>query len=315
MAMPKQVEQEIKALEELEKQMQAPAEEVGETVEADVQPEAGPTAPVEAAPTPQAVEPVVSEETWEHKYTTLIGKYNAEVPRLHSQVKELMGQVDYLDQQLQNRPTEASKPTQETRSLITDEEIDLYGADLIDLQRRVAEEVASKYDAMLNAAQTKIDSLEQRLMQTGNQVGEMSFEQTLVRKIPDWEKVNADPRWVKWLDETDPVLRAPRRVVAQQAYNASDVDGVAHYVALFQQANPSQTKPSPRKTELERQVAPSRNSTTGTVAQPTGRTYSYADWMAASANVDVLVARGKYDEATKLEAELADAMQHGRVLA
>jgi hypothetical protein len=299
MALPKQVEQEIAAIEALEKQMQAPATSE-ETPEVE-QPSAVEPVAAEVEPT-QVVEPVAPEVDWEHKYRTLAGKFDAEVPRLHAQVRELTEQI----RSLQSTPPEPAKIQEPTGSrLVTDHDRESFGDDLIDLQRRVAQEVAGKYEQQIAA-------LEQRLMQTGNQVGEMTFEQKLHRAVPDFEAINADPRWVAWLDEFSPELRGPRRTVAQQAYANGDIDGVLHYVNLFR-AQTQPKKPDTRKSELERQVAPTRNAASGNAAAPQGKTYSYAGWQTALSQVDALVARGKYVEAQQLEAELTAAVQQGRV--
>jgi hypothetical protein len=311
MAMPKQVEQEIKNLEELEKRMQAP-ELTGETAEHDeptgvIEPE-----PEEAEPTSQAVESVEPKVDWEQKYRTIVGKYDAEVPRLHAQVRELMEQM----QALKTPQVEQLKEQPKTESVVTDKDREDFGDDLIDLQRRIATEVASRYEARLAAAEAKNAALEQSLMQTGSQVGEMTFEQRLYRVVPDFEQINADKRWISWLDETLPDVGVPRREFAQRAYANGDVDGVKRFVDVFKSMNTTaQPKQQQRKTELERQVTPARNSTTNTPMQQQGKTYSYADWQAVAHQVDQLVARGKYAEAEKLEAELADAMQTGRVSA
>ena len=309
MAMPKQVEQQMKELEELEQQLQAPAP-VEETASEDQPPEVH-AQPTEVTPT-QVVEPVASEETWQQKYSTLNGKYNAEVPRLHQQVKELAAQLDAVYQQMQAQ----QKPKEDTEqsSLVTDQDREAFGDDLIDLQRRVAHEVAGVYEAKMASYEAKIAALEQRLMQTGNQVGEMTFEQRLLRAVPDFDQVNTDPRWIAWLDEVDPLLRGPRRTVASQAYNNADVAGVAHYVNMFKAAHGT-PKQDTRKSELERQVAPSRVNSGTAQAAPQGKTYSMNQWNAAYDRVAQLVSSGKYDEATKLEAELSTAMQQGRVTA
>lgn len=309
MAMPKQVELVSKELDELEQQMKAPAVD-GETEEAHDQPDTTPIA--EVTPT-QPVEQVVPDDTWEQKYRTLEGKYSSEVPRLHAQVKELMGNVQLLQQQLAARPGEIEEPEANDR-LVTDRDREAFGEDLIDLQRRVAQEVAGKYDAKLQAYETKIALLEQRLMQTGNQVGEMTFEQKLHRAVPDFDAINTDPRWIAWLNEFSPEIRGPRIRLAEQAYNAGDVEGVKHYVDLFRRTIET-PKADTRKTELERQVAPTRNASNGNAVAPQGKTYSMPDWNRAFDRVAVLVSKGRFEEAQKLEAELSEAMQQGRVTA
>lgn len=306
MGMPKQVEQQLKEIEEMERQLQPTPEEPAEDTaqaEAPVQESEAPIA--ESTPVPPAE---ISD--WEQRYRTLAGKYDAEVPRLHAQVKELSGQLQSLLQRAEQ--TAAPEPSVSSQ-LVTDQDREAFGEDLIDLQRRVAQEVASKYAKQFDAYESKMAALEQRLSQTGSQVGEMTFEQRLYRVVPDFEQVNNDPKWVAWLDEVDPILRAPRRVIAQRAYEQGDVEGVAHYVNLFR--NGATPKQMNRQAELSRQVAPSRAS--GGTGQPAqqGKTYSMQQWSTLFDQVAMLNAQGKYDEGTKLEAELTAAISQGRVSA
>jgi hypothetical protein len=301
MTLPKQVEQQLKELEVLEKQLQAPVEP--EETAASEEP-AEPQVPQAAEVVP--TEPVAQDVDWEQRYRTLAGKYDAEVPRLHTQVKELAAQLQALQQ---TRP----EPPQDTppERFVTDEDVEAFGSDMIEVTRKVAKEVAAQYDKKLSAYESKIAALEQRLMQTGSQVGEMTFEQRLLRAVPDFDLVNADERWISWLNEVDPVIRGPRRVMAEQVYNAGDVEGVAHYVNLFKQTL-APVQPDTRQAELERQVAPSRATGTAQVT-PQARQYTAAQVELLFAKVRDLNIKGKYDEAAKLEAELTSAYAEGRV--
>jgi hypothetical protein len=300
MSLPKQVEQQLKDLEELEKQLQAPAEpEETETSEEPDEPQTPQTA--EVVPT----ESVAQEVDWEQRYRTLAGKYDAEVPRLHAQVKELVAQM----QSLQRPPEPAQAP--QTERFVTDEDVEAFGSDMIEVTRKVAREVAAQYDQKLQVAYDKVERLERLLQETGNQVGEMTFEQRLLRAVPDFDVVNTDERWINWLNEVDPVIRGPRRVMAKQAYDSGDVEGVAHYVNLFKQTL-TPVQPDTRRAELERQVAPSRNTGNAQVA-PQTRQYSSHQVELLFAKVRDLNIKGKYDEAAKLEAELTSAYAEGRV--
>lgn len=314
MAIPKQIEQQMKDVEELERQLQAPqAEQTGDAEppqpETVAEAEVPPTQPVEAVP-------VVSEEIWEQKYRTLQSKYDAEVPRLHAQLKDTGHQLQQLQQQLEKltaaQPPEDQNPTR----YVTDADEEIYGADFIDVVRRAArEEIMAEMKSEFAALKRENAELRERVMQTGNQVGEMTFEQRLYKAVPDFDAVNTDKRWIAWLDTFDPILRAPRRVAAEQAYGAGDVEAVAHYVNLYKATLAPADAPNPRQVELEKQVAPSRTST---VAQTTGQSpkvYTSGQVETLFAKVRDLNIKGRYDEAAKLEAELESAYREGRVTA
>jgi len=321
MALPKQVEAQLKEIEAIEKQLeqgqQQPTEPVEPTeptepVEATT-PEPEPTEPVE--PTPKPVEPEPQEEKWEQKYKTLKGMYDAEVPRLHAQLKDLKAQMDSLRQAAEAKPVEQPKPAAKEK-LVTDEDVQAFGADLIEVQRKVAREVAMEFRADLDAMKAENDELRKMLAQTGNQVSEATFEQRLHRLVPDFDQINLDPKWVDWLNEIDPLLRAPRKSIAQEAFNRGDAEGVAHYVSLFKQTiEPAAATKSKAKSELERQIQPTRSAATAQTASPKGRIYTDSDIRVMYQKAATLGAQGKLEEARKLEAEIDAAYMDGRVTA
>jgi hypothetical protein len=321
MALPRQVEAQLKEIEAIEKQLvdsqQQPTEPVEPTeptepVEATT-PEPEPTQPVE--PTPKPVEPEPQEEKWEQKYKTLKGMYDAEVPRLHAQLKDIKAQMDSLRQAAEAKPVEQPKPAAKEK-LVTDEDVQAFGADLIEVQRKVAREVAMEFRADLDAMKSENEELRKMLAQTGNQVSEASFEQRLHRLVPDFDQINLDPKWVDWLNEIDPLLRAPRKSIAQEAFNRGDAEGVAHYVSLFRQTTePAAAPKSKAKTELERQIQPTRSAATAQTASPKGRIYTDSDVRVMYQKAATLGAQGKLEEARKLEAEIDAAYMDGRVTA
>lgn len=302
MALPKQVQQQIASLEALEKQMAAPPE--GEITE-QVNDEAPPAEPA-VVPKPSPVD----DETWEHKYKVLAGKYDAEVPRLHGSVKDLGSKLaDALQQIAELKATPVTPPAETT---VTDKDVEIFGKDLIDLQRRIAGEVSAKFEAQLNELKSRNEALQAQLEQTGNQVTTMTFEQRLARDIPDFDEINADPRWVAWLDEFDPLLRSTRREVAQEAFNTGDVEALAAYVKVFK-GTAETPKPRSKQAELERQIAPSRASSPTSAATPQGKMYTSAQVDALFSKIRQLNIQGKFDEATKLDTEITAAYAEGRV--
>lgn len=322
MALPKQVQDQLKEIEALEKQLAGDPEP---SPEPETDPEQSPD-PAPAEPTepiseskpeqkPRETTSEVPEETWQQKYRTLKGMYDAEVPRLHAQVKELNAALMQIRQQMEARPTAPTQPQQyQQNSLVTEDDVEAFGKDLIEVQRKVAREVAMEFKAELNTLKMENEQLRQQMYQTGAQMGEVTFEQRLSQRVPNWAQLNNDPNWVAWLDEFDPILRAPRRAAAQAAYNANDADGVAYYVKLFteQAAAPVQDT---RQAELERQIQPTRTATSQAPVSQKGKIYSTRDIEKMFLKMKDLSVAHKYDEAKKLEAEIDAAYMEGRVTA
>lgn len=314
MALPRQVEKQLKEVEALEKSLKepvvpeagAPAPEPAPTPEppiAEATPPATPAVPVE----PPKTDPVVD---WEHKYRSLQGKYNAEVPQLMAQVREMQMQLADLSK----KPAATTvAPTPKT-DLVTAKDIETYGEDLIDLTRRVARETASEYQGRLDKLEQENTELRKQLSSTGAQIGELTFEQRLHRAIPDFQQVNADPKWFAWLDQIEPLLGVPRRAIAMQAMERGDEQTVARFVSAFKQTQaPVAAVTDQRQAELSRQVQPNRTPTADRTVAPTAKTYTEAQAVETFNRVRVLNSQGKFAEAAKLEAEISAAYMEGRV--
>ena len=327
MALPKQVQQQINEVSDLEQQLYGDdtAATPETTVSTVVEPEAEQEVPADESEvvddSTAEVEPTKpdGEDLWKQKYKTLQGMYDAEVPRLHSQVKDLSGELEALKNQVlesQKAADAAEKQAaHEARvNLVTDDDRQEFGDELIEVQRKVAREETADLIARFEALEAENAQLKQQLDDTGARVVTASFEQRLTQLVPDFAEVNVDPRWINWLNEEDPMLRGPRLTAAQAAYAEGDAEGVAHFVTLFKESlQPVDTEDSGRTQELENQIQP---STSGASLPPQNQpgTLTDADIRTMFTKVMSLNAAGRLDEARKLEAEIDAAYQEGRVV-
>jgi len=343
MALPRQVQKQLKDVEELEKALQAQSDQettkVAETTEATevketkakkakdekVEPDTETketaetklnAAPVEVKPADTS--PTDVEDEFKQKYNTLRGKYDAEVPRLHSQVKQLTDELSAFRKEMTAKNEEPTKPKEKV-SLVTDADREEFGEDLLNVQRKVAQEVSQEYEERFEQQEKIIKALQDKIAGTDKQVGEVGFSQRLINLVPDFAQIDNDKRWVAWLNEHDPMLRAPRRVQAQAAFDAGDAEAIADYIKLWKETlseTSNEAEKPVRQTELEKQVAPNRSA--NSVKTPTsqnGKYYSSKDMDNAWIKVRTLNTRGKYDDAAKLEAELTAAYMENRVRA
>lgn len=318
MALPKQVQAQIAEIEAYEKALEA--QQAPQPEELDTEAEV--VAEVEASPGPEEAKPAdtsptdVEDETFKQKYKTLMGKYDAEVPRLHQQVREMTEATKQLQEELKALKVEPTK-SKEKVSLVTDADRAEFGEELLDVQRRVAQEVSQGYEGRLEQQDAVIKELREELAKTGSQVGEVGFSQRLNQAVPDFPQIDNDERWVAWLNEHDPMLRGPRRVQAQQAFDAGDVEAIAHYVSMWKETLAAPTEAKPNQAELEKQVAPNRSANSVRTQSTTqnSKIYSPRDADKAWNKVRTLNTRGQYAEAEKLEADLTAAYMEGRVRA
>ena len=231
-------------------------------------------------------------------------------------MKQLTDELSNFREEMTAKKEVPTKPKEKV-SLVTDADREEFGEDLLNVQRKVAQEVAQDYEEKLEQQNSVIKALQDKIAGTDKQVGETQFSQRLVNLIPDFAQVDKDERWVEWLNEYDPMLNGPRRVLAQEAFDKSDADSVAHYVKLWRQsfAEPEVDPRAGRQAELEKQVAPNRsaNSVDTKKVGKEAKIYSEREVNGAWTKIRNLNTKGSYDEAAKLEADITAAYLEGRV--
>lgn len=324
MALPKQVQAQLAEVEELEKVLaqnetlekaDEPTLELVEDTKDEVIDNQLKEEPALEDVTPADDSKKESVDDFKQKYSTLKGKYDAEVPRLHQQVRDLTDQLGSIRKDIDAAKKVEAEAPKEKVSYVTDADREEYGDDLIDFQRRVAKEASQEYEGRFEKQEAVIDELRKQVSTAGDQVGEMSFTRKLNALVPGFDQLDNDDRWVSWLNENDPMSRGPRREQAQSAFDRGDAEAVAHYVKLFNESvAPVEQGKNPRQAELEKQVTPNRSSSTSSTKSAVGsKVYSSKQMDNAWAKTRTLNTSGKYDEAAKLEAELTAAYMEGRV--
>jgi len=218
-------------------------------------------------------QPEVPEEKWAHKYHTLKGMYDAEVPRLHSQVREMQTQIQQLI--ADKAAVEATKVEQKqvVESLITEQDKEAFGPDLIDLIERATE-------SKVGTLREREAQLVQEIKELKGQLGSVSERQVvsdkdrflagLGQQVSDWESLNVDQGFLAWLQQVDPVYGVPRQAALSNAYEVLDVTRVANIFKAYKQTLPQTPAPSKAKQELQRQVAPTRTRSTSIRTKPWG---------------------------------------------
>lgn len=318
MALPRVIQDQIDQADALVAQMN------GQTVpntETDPKPDPDPDVNPEPQPQPisQETDPKpapVPEETWERKYLTLKGMYDAEVPRLHSQMRELNQQVQTLIAEAAT--AKAQQPKQEPASakpLITEQDKEAFGSDLLDLIDRATEQklagsrdLEAQLRAEINELKGKLGNVTERQVVSDKD----RYEAALSAQVPDWEAMNVDQGFLAWLAEVDPVYGMPRQYALTNAYESLDANRTATIFKQYKATLAPASRPQANR-ELQRQVAPTRSHTSPAPTTSTAdkRVYStrdidefYAEWR-----------RGMIDEAeaVQIERDIHAATVEGRI--
>lgn len=284
------------------------------------QPPAEPATPEPVAPAAPAVDPEL--EALKQRFASLEGKYRAEVPRLQAANKDLQTRLDAAHAALEavRTPTPPAAPQ---APLVTEKDTETFGADLIDLISRKAEELWAPREAAFKAEnemlRRKISEFESSVT-TVVKSQEVSAHEIYISKltaaVPDWEAINVDPGFLAWLGEADPMSGLTRQQYIDNAYRAGDVERTAVIFNAWKTkvaaAQPPPTTPA-SKTEIQRQVEPgkSKSSPVTPVADPNTRIWTTDELEKFYA--EVRAGKVPSAEQAKVEAEIDLAVATGRI--
>jgi hypothetical protein len=341
MALPEQIRKQTEAVQELYKQLNGDSNN-GEGTPADGN-TATPTD--DASNSPAADESTVqnvatpssgneqttddknSDEVLSQKYRTLQGMYNAEVPRLHSQNKELSSKVQQMEQLLATLSAQTNAPRNAevvTDPLITDKDQEEYGESL-DVMRRVTREelipVAQKIaqiDRILQQLQINVVPQVNNLAQRQAVNSEQQFWTELTTYIPNWRDINNTPDFQSWLLEIDPLTGISRQTILEDAQRNLDVRRVGNFfrswMELTGQANVAQnTNRQATASELERQVTPGRSRNTGTPTNSNAKNYTPEDIKIFFNDVRQGKYKGREAERDRIERDIFAAQRENRI--
>ena len=330
MAIPKQVQKQSEAVQELYKELNE--EEVNENQEAPQQEEQA----LEEVPTADSVEEVAVESSgehsegsqekstnWQQKYKTLQGMYNAEVPQLKQLVQEQGAKINQFEQLMATINQQKQQQQQAPQPMLSEKEVEEYG-ESIDIMRKVTKEETGNLLGEVSALKAQIAQMAQntvpQVQQLANQVGdtqEQLFWSKLATVVPNWQELNEDENFQNWLLEVDPLTGMARQAYLEDAQRRYDVDRVAAFFTTWSDLNgngSAQQVKSTNQNELKQQVAPKKSRSAGAAA-PTGSKPSYttADIAAFYDDIRKGKFKGRDDERAKIERDIFAAQAEGRI--
>lgn len=320
--LPKRVQDQLAAADALLAQQNQPQETPPAPTESPApEPQPAPT-PVET-PTPEATPPAPAPTpeavNWEHKFKTLQGLFNAEVPKLQRQVRELTEHVSKIETA---KPAPAPAP-EEVKPVVDPKDADAFGADLVEMVQRVTTSVVGamgkRVETVIADFDKRISSLETALKGTAQTVAmtaEELFFSNIAKVVPDWQAVNADEAFLAWLAEVDPVYGQPRQAALDSAQaNLDAARAIAVFQAFKATLAPAPTPPGKAKpSALDKQVSPSAVAS-APPAPPAGKpTYTQAQVSAFYRDVQRGAYRGQEAEVARIEALINEAIAEGRVM-
>jgi hypothetical protein len=261
---PEHVRRAAEHAESFYKQQEQPAEPVAEVAPAPAEPvaEAAP-APTEPQPAPQEhvhqqpdfIAPASKDEMrdseWAARYNSMRGRWETAqrtIGSMQEQLSQLGDELMRTQALLRNQQPEPPREQAQPQRLITPEDEQAYGPELIDLARRAAAETLGPE---IDALRAENSTLKQRVTTTAK--GEL--RQQLSAAVPNWQVINKSPEFKSWLRLRNIYTGEIRQSMLNAAYEAADAPKVVAFFKDFLREGiaTGQMAPAP---QIEQPLAP-----------------------------------------------------------
>ena len=221
-------------------------------------------------------QPVVEDEnspTYKQRWSSLEGQLRAASAR-DSQQQVRIQQLEQLITSMQAMPEQAQPAP--ALAVISAEDREAYGEDLVNLISRSAKATVDAESAVLRQRVTDLTNAMQSIQSALPQVvqdqqltADERFFNHLGASVPDWNTINNNQSFHTWLLDVDPMTGIARQTYLSEAQRERNVSRVANIFNTWksldgntQRQQQGKATQQSTRTELEKQVAPSRNLTT-----------------------------------------------------
>jgi len=268
-------------------------------------------------PTPKPVtdeQPKVQTEDWEKRYKNLRAGRDEKLYTAKNQLSAALSTINTLQSQVDQLRTAVPK-VDPLQGVFTEKDTEDLGDATIDAMKRVTQKVTEAATKPLQAQldeERKLRKIQNERQATDARVDAyQSFLGRVARAVPDWEKINYDENFIKWMDGAD-IDGTPRKTYFAQADAQGNAALVIRYMNEFKAHQATKVDPLADKiTPTGENAGAAQNLEKKTGPKLISRAYInkfYDDLNRGKY-------KGRYSEAQALEAEIDKATQEGRIAA
>ena len=252
---------------------------------------------------------------WKKRFIGLKQSQDATIYSLRSENADLKSQVLNLDAKVSQliKDTKVDDPFD---NLFTDEDKDVLGSEALDIFTKASK---TAVDAAVSPLKAKLDEEKQhrrkqqeREVVNERQAASKIFLDKLANLVPDYNELDYDPGFKKWMDQPDTFSGFPRKQLFLNAQKHGDVVRVAEFFIEYSDLTRDPVEQSQRT--LENAVGPTGSS--ASQINTDKKLSSYSMEMVEQFYDDVT--RGKYvgkeSEAKALESKYDRAFAEGRII-
>ena len=147
-------------------------------------------------------------ETWKHKYEVLIGKYNAEIPRISAENKDLKSQIAELQKAIEDVQSKVTEKETIDKKGDVDSAISVIerelGADVSNALNKILDSktsnVPKQYEEKVSRLEAKVENNDKRQILTEKQ----TYNNSLNQLIPNLIVKNENPKFLEFLSNVVP---------------------------------------------------------------------------------------------------------------
>jgi len=267
---------------------------------------------------PPGIEQPPPQDTWEHKYKSMEGRYK----RAEADLRSMGEQFAAMQSQLTNlsrKQASDAPPELRPQSLLTPEEVNEYGDDFLSV---VAKKAKEEFSPEVMALKHQISSIKQQLDGAREQnlaKARLDLEASLDQRLPQWRDINVMQEFHSWLALPDTYSGANRHDLLRSAYEQGNTPRVLAFfkgfldqeAALAPQGGPDQAN---GKIPLESFAAPGRAKTAAASGAPAEKPiFTNAQIARFYAESAAGKWRGREEEYNRIDRAIIEAGREGRV--
>jgi len=165
-------------------------------------------------------------EVWRNRFQAMKGRFD----QMSEQVLTMGEQLNRL--QSENASLRAAPPPSQpmpSEGLISEQEMQDYGPEFVDMVRRAATEVSAPLYQEIQTLRGQLGHVQQ---ETGNAFL-TRMNATVAGLVPNWQELNRDARFISWVQLPDVYSGVMRQQLMQDAWNSGDANRVAAFFRAF----------------------------------------------------------------------------------
>ena len=181
----------------------------------------------------------VDRDDWEERFARYKASTDEELHRLRTELKNKAEAVKEAQEEKERSEAEAAQQNEIKENELTDDEIETYGPDLVNIIKRASKVELAKNLLDLTRRMDALEQGQQSIVETTSRTDKDRFFDALTDAAPNWKKDNRDDRFNDWLDDEMPGTGFDRRHFLSTAFNNSDVIRVAKFFTDWADLNGS----------------------------------------------------------------------------